>query len=107
MRTCPAPEKEKFQKFTYDDVEQVVARGLVKGMSFSQATSFLEANGLKLMNYVEVAQQAAAAPSIKAILYSGTLQIERRPLAFFEVFLRLAFNDRKELVEWTIKKNRR
>jgi hypothetical protein len=99
--------KGSFQKFTYNDIKQLIASNIVKGMSLSQVISFLETNGIERMDYVAAAEGIEAGPEIKGFVYAAITEIERKSQTFFIVFIRFAFNEKRELVEWTVKKNRR
>ncbi len=95
------------QKYTYKDIKQLIARDIVKGMSLSQVFTFLETHDIERLNYVEVSQEAGVAPEIKGFVFAAIVEIERKAQIFFDVSMRFAFNEKKELMNWTVQKNRR
>jgi hypothetical protein len=99
--------KSASQKYTYSDVEQLISKGMAKGMSLSQVITFLETHNIERLNYVEVSQEAGMAPEIKGFVFAAIVEIEQKAQIFFDVYMRFAFNEKEELMNWTVQKNRR
>jgi hypothetical protein len=104
----PPKIKGTAQTHTYDDIKKLIDRDIAKGMSLSQINAFLEKNEIERLDYVEAGEEQDATPEIRGAIYASVPFIERRiGGAIVDLFLRFNFNDKQELVDWSVKKNRR
>jgi hypothetical protein len=100
--------KNNFKTYSQEDIHRLIDNEIVKGMSLSQVNAFLDKNGFERMDYVEGAAEQEAAPEIKGFVYASLPQIERKTGGIiFDLFLRFEFNQKQELVAWSMKKARR
>jgi hypothetical protein len=104
----PPKIKGTTQTHTYDDIKKLIDRDIVKGMSLSQLNTFLENNEIERMDYTEVSEEQDAPTEIKGFVYASVPFIERRiGGVIIDLMLRFGFNEKQELLDWSMKKTRR
>jgi hypothetical protein len=94
-------------KYNYDEVEQLLEQKLAKGMSAKQLIDFLDTNGIEHTEYVEASQDEISLAGTTAFVYANIPDIERKIRVVFDLDIQFSFNDKSELLGWTLKKNRR
>jgi hypothetical protein len=100
--------KDTFRTYSQDDIRRLLDSEIVKGIKLSQVNAFLDKNGFERLDYQEVGAEQEVAPGIKGFVYASLPHIERKTGGIiFDLFLRFDFNEKQELVDWSMKKTRR
>jgi hypothetical protein len=93
-------------KGSTNEVKQLIAREIVKGMSHKQVIAFLEAQAIEHTASVEAPKDEKIASGAKEFVYATIPNIERIIEAVFDLHMQFAFNEKRELIDWKIKKHR-
>ncbi|MEW6126343.1 MAG: hypothetical protein AB1757_04705 [Acidobacteriota bacterium] len=98
--------KGNAQKYTYNDIKQLLKQQLIKGMTITEVIAFLDVNKIEHLDYVETSEVRNNRSENSGIIDASIPEIERIIDARFELRIRFSFNEKRQLVSWTMKKIR-
>jgi hypothetical protein len=94
------------QKHTYDSIKQLLNEQLTKGMTLTQVIALLDVNKIEHGEYFEISEVRNNRSENSGRVDASIPEIERRVDARFELRIRFTFNEKRELVDWIMKKIR-
>jgi hypothetical protein len=92
--------------YTFKSVQQLIEREIPRGSSVPAVIAFLDLNGIYHSDYAAGYHDENAASGTTGLVSATIPGIERRSRAIFDLQLQFYFNDKKELIDYGLKKVR-